>query len=177
MTSCQEECPITTGALLRVRDALAAANVLDKVAIVEVSVDPSRDDAARLGAYAKNFDIPFTLLSGSATNLEKFWGYFGAISERVKEGTPPDIDWESGKPYTFDIAHSDNTFVLNDEGNEAALVEGNANVSGQLPKKLAALLSDEGQSDLTNPGLGSWTPGDLLQTVGAVLGQAIPGGN
>ena len=48
MTSCQEECPITTGALLNVEQALHAAHLTDRVSILEVSVDPWRDDPSRL---------------------------------------------------------------------------------------------------------------------------------
>jgi protein SCO1/2 len=175
MTSCQEECPITTGALLNVEQALHAAHLTDRVSILEVSVDPWRDDPSRLGAYAKTFGVPWTLLTGSSVNLSKFWSWFGSFYERVKEGNPPDVDWETGKPYTFDIVHSDEVFVLGPSGNERALAEGNANVSGKLPKALEGLLSAEGKSDLYHPGFGSWTPAELLQQIGVVLGRAIPG--
>jgi protein SCO1/2 len=174
MTSCQEECPITTGALLSVDRALRAAHLLDKVTIVEVSVDPWRDAPSRLRAYSNTFGIPWTLLTGSQANLSKLWTWFGAYYARAKEGNPPDTNWQTGKPYTFDITHSDNVFVLDAAGNERALVEGNADVAGKLPKALARLLSDEGQHDLEHPGFGSWTPSDMLQAVGTVLGTRIP---
>jgi protein SCO1/2 len=89
MTSCQEECPITTGALLVVNRALAAAHLLDKVTIVEVTVDPWRDVPSRLLAYSKTFGVPFTLLTGSKARLAELWSWFGVFYTRVKEGTPP----------------------------------------------------------------------------------------
>jgi hypothetical protein len=64
--------------------------------------------------------------------------------------------------------------VLGPSGDERGVVQGNANVAGRLPKTLVALLSQEGRQDLADPGLGSWTPSDMLQAIGAVLGRAIP---
>jgi cytochrome oxidase Cu insertion factor (SCO1/SenC/PrrC family) len=174
MTSCQEECPITTGALLSVNQALASAHLLDKVTIVEVSVDPWRDIPSRLLAYSRTFGVPWTLLTGSRANLAELWSWFGVFYERVKEGSPPDTNWQTGKPYTFDIDHSDNVFVLGASGNERALVQANADVGGKLPEALAKLLSGEGRKDLADPGLGSWTPAEMLQAIGAVLGRDIP---
>jgi protein SCO1/2 len=174
MTSCQEECPITTGALLSVNEALKSADLLGKVTIVEVSVDPWRDAPSRLLAYSKTFGVPWTLLTGSTSNIAKLWSWFGVAYERVKEGNPPDTNWQTGKPYTFDIDHSDNVFVLNTSGNERALVQANADTSGRLPKALAKLLSEDGRKDLTDPGPGSWTPAEMLQAIAAVLGGAIP---
>jgi cytochrome oxidase Cu insertion factor (SCO1/SenC/PrrC family) len=173
MTSCQEECPITTGALLSVNQALASAHLLDKVTIVELTVDPWRDVPSRLLAYSRTFGIPWTLLTGSRANLEELWSWFGVFYQRVKEGSPPDTNWQTGMPYTFDIDHSDNVFVLGASGGEQALVQGNADVGGKLPKALAKLLSAEGQKDLTDPGLGSWTPAEMLQAIGSVLGRTI----
>jgi cytochrome oxidase Cu insertion factor (SCO1/SenC/PrrC family) len=173
MTSCQEECPITTGALLSVHLALAGAHLLDKVTIVEISVDPWRDVPSRLLAYSKAFGIPWTLLSGSRANLAKLWSWFGVFYQRVAEEHPPETNWQTGNPYTFDIDHSDDVYVLGPTGRERALVQGNANVSGELPAPLAEVLSNEGRRDLSHPGLGSWTPADMLQVIGSMLGRTI----
>lgn len=104
----------------------------------------------------------------------KQWSWFGVFYQRVKEGNPPDTNWQTGKPYTFDIDHSDNVFVLGPSGDERALAQANADVAGKLLKALAKLLSNEGRKDLTDPGLGSWTPAEMLQAIGAVLGRTIP---
>jgi len=174
MTSCQEECPITTGALLSVNQALESAHLLNKVAIVEVTVDPWRDVPSRLLVYSKTFGIPWMMLTGSRANLAELWSWFGVFYQRVKEGSPPGTNWQTGKPYTFDIDHSDDVFLVGQSGDERALVQGNAAVAGKLPKALANLLSNEGRKDLTDPGLGSWTPAEMLQAIGAVLGRTIP---
>ncbi len=174
MTSCQEECPITTGALLEVRRSLAADHLLGRVSILEVTVDPWRDSPARLRAYASMVGAHWEMVTGSVESLHKLWSWFGVWYERVPEGKPASINWQTGKPYTFDIDHSDAVFVLNRKGNERALVTGDADVGGKLPKSLAALLDRQGLDDLRHPGFGSWTPPEMLTAVGAVLGQPIP---
>lgn len=175
MTSCQEECPITTGALLTVEQSLAQAHLLDRVEIVEVTVDGWRDTPSRFRAYQKAFGVHWTMLTGSLANLDRFWSYFGVWYERVPESKPPNTNWETGKPYTFDIDHSDDVFVLDRAGNERAASGGDADVGGTLPKALSGLLDAQGRADLKADALfGNWTPADMLDSVGSILGQSIP---
>jgi protein SCO1/2 len=178
MTSCQEECPITTGALLTVEQGLARAHMLERVEIVEVTVDPWRDTPSRLRAYGKTFGVPWMMLTGTVANLDRFWSFFGVWYQRVSESNPPNINWETGRPYTFDINHSDDAFVLDQAGNERAVTGGDADVEGKLPKALAGLLDVQGREDLKGDAqYGSWTPVDMLQAVSVVLGRAIPSAN
>jgi hypothetical protein len=97
------------------------------------------------------------------------WKWFGVYYERVKEGTPPDINWQNGKPYTFDIVHTDDVFVIDSSGHERALVQSDANVEGRIPKPLASLLDADGRQDLSHPGFGSWTPRDMVQAVESIV--------
>src|SRR6202050_2966298 len=60
MTSCQEECPITTGALLTVEQSLARAHLLNRVEIVEVTVDGWRDNPSRLRHFPRAFGVHWT---------------------------------------------------------------------------------------------------------------------
>jgi cytochrome oxidase Cu insertion factor (SCO1/SenC/PrrC family) len=175
MTSCQEECPITTGALLTVEQSLARAHLLNRVEIVEVTVDGWRDNPSRLRAFQKAFGVHWTMLTGSVASLDRFWSFFGVWYQRVSESNPPNINWETGRPYTFDINHSDDAFVLDQAGNERAVTGGDADVGGKLPKALAGLLDAQGRQDLQgDAGYGNWTPSDMLQAVGNVLGKAVP---
>ena len=43
LTSCQETCPLTTGAFLDMQRDLAAAGLAGKVTFLEASVDPGHD--------------------------------------------------------------------------------------------------------------------------------------
>lgn len=55
-TSCQGVCPGITARMASLRDTLAARGLLgSRVRLVSVSVDPARDTAAALRAYAERF--------------------------------------------------------------------------------------------------------------------------
>jgi cytochrome oxidase Cu insertion factor (SCO1/SenC/PrrC family) len=174
MTSCQEECPITTGALLTVERSIAEAHETDRVAVVEITVDPGRDSPSRLLAFENKFDAHLTTLTGTPANISRLWAFFGVWYKKVAESNPPDIDWQTGRPYTYDITHTDDAFVLGTSGSVRALSIGNADVDKNLSKPLSSLLDAEGRHDLTQPGLDSWTPADMLHEVGTLLGHPIP---
>ena len=98
LTSCQEECPITTGALLVAHHSLAAGELSQKVAFVEVTVDPGRDTPSRMAAFARLTGSTWPLLTGSRATLAALWHHFGIYYQKVPEGSPPGIDWETACP-------------------------------------------------------------------------------
>jgi len=174
LTSCQETCPITTGAYLEMQRALDAAGVSNKVVLIEASVDPGRDVPERLAAYSGMAGTSWPLLTASAGELEQLWKFFGIYFQPVSEGNPPGIDWQTGQPYTYDVNHSDG-FILLDRNLHERFVTGAApNTGGKLPANLKRLLSDEGRHDLADPGQGAWNVADGLQGVGWLLGRTIP---
>ncbi len=174
MTSCQEICPITTGALLLVEHDLVAAHLQNSVEIVEATIDPARDTPSRLRAYQRAFGVHWTLLTGSPANINRLWSWIGVYYVRVKEPTPPAINWQTHRPYTYDLTHSDAVVVLDREGNERFIAAGNPNVGGRLPAALTGLLDKVGHQNLAQPGFGSWTPADMISAIGSVLGRSIP---
>ncbi len=174
MTSCQEICPITTGALLLVEHDLVAAHLQNQVVVVEATIDPARDTPSRLRAYQHAFGVHWTLLTGTPANIARLWSWVGVYYERVKEANPPAINWQTGRPYTYDLTHSDAVVVLDRSGNERFIAAGNPNVGGTLPKALSRLLDRVGHENLVQPGYGSWTPADMITAVASVLGRSIP---
>ncbi len=90
LTSCQEECPITTAALLDVQRALANDGLSKKVTILEVTVDPGRDTPARMKAYADLSGSTWPLLTGSPATVASLWRHFGIYYEKVAEASPLD---------------------------------------------------------------------------------------
>ena len=76
LTSCQEECPITTAALLSVQRAIRSDGLSKKVAIVEVTVDPGRDTPQRMTAYASLTGSNWTLLTGAPNVLGRVMALF-----------------------------------------------------------------------------------------------------
>jgi protein SCO1 len=173
LTSCQEECPITTGALLAMQQSIDADGLADKVVLAEVTVDPGRDSPARMAAFAKLTGSSWPLLTGSSQTLARLWRYFGIYYQRIPEGSPPGIDWETHKPYTYDVDHSDGFVLLDDSQHERFIAGGMVQISG-IPARLQRLLDAEGQSNLKDPGGGAWTVPDGLSAIGWLLGQPVP---
>jgi cytochrome oxidase Cu insertion factor (SCO1/SenC/PrrC family) len=173
LTSCQEECPITTGALLEMQQSIERAGLSDRVVIAEVTVDPGRDTPARMGAFARLTGSTWPLLTGSATTLARLWKYFGIYYQKVAEDSPPGIDWQTHKPYTYDVDHSDGFVLLDGRQHERFIAGGMVQIAG-LPTRLHHLLDGEGRSNLRNPGGGSWTVPDGLGAIGWLLGKPIP---
>ena len=173
LTSCQEECPITTGALLAMHDAIHHDGLGRYVTLVEVTVDPARDTPARLATYARLTGSWWPLLTGSGPTLARLWGYLGVYYHRVPEGSPPGIDWQTHRPYTYDVDHSDGFILLSPDLEERFVAGGMAKVTTLAPE-LQRLLDGQGREDLAHSGGGSWTVEQGLGAIGWLLGRAIP---
>jgi protein SCO1 len=175
MTSCQETCPITTGAFLQMRSDVRAAGLGGKVTFAEISIDPGRDVPSRMAAYAKRTGATWPLLTGTASDLAALWHYFGVFYQRVAEDNPPGIDWQTGKPYTYDVNHTDGFIVLDGQLHERFATGAEPNlVGGHLERPLAAMLDDQGRHDLAHPAVGAWTIPEGLDVIGWVAGRAVP---
>ena len=144
MTLCHEVCPITTAAFTALTKQLRQAGLANRVAVAEVTVDPWRDTPARLRAYRRLVGADFALLTGTQAEIHRFWNFFGVSYERVPEGNPPDIDWLTHKPETFDVNHTDGLFILDPAGRERMADEGTANVGDHLSPALSRLLDAKG---------------------------------
>jgi protein SCO1 len=173
LTSCQEECPITTAALLVVERALQHDGLSKKVLILEATVDPGRDTPSRMKAYARLTGSTWPLLTGSPATLAALWRYFGIYYQKVAEGSPPGIDWQTHQPYTYDVDHSDG-FVLLDTHLHERFITGGLTKIGQIPQALQKLLDSQGRTNLQKPGAGTWTVNDALNAIGWVAGRAVP---
>jgi cytochrome oxidase Cu insertion factor (SCO1/SenC/PrrC family) len=173
LTSCQEECPITTASLLMIQRALKADGLAKKVTIVEVTVDPGKDSPARMTAYSQLTATTWPLLTGSPSALASLWRYFGVYYKKVPEGSPPGIDWQTHQPYTYDVDHSDG-FILLDSNLHERFVTGGMTSIQQIPSNLRKLLDQQGVQNLHHPGAGTWTVGDALDTIGWFLGRSVP---
>ncbi len=66
-TSCTEVCPLTLGILAAARRQLGAAAT--DVQVIYVTVDPERDDPARMGKFLAGFDPSFVGATGTAAQL------------------------------------------------------------------------------------------------------------
>jgi protein SCO1/2 len=173
LTSCQEECPITTAALLAVQRAIVHDGLSKKVTILEATVDPGRDAPSRMKAYAHLTGSTWPLLMGPPTTLASLWRHLGIYYQKVAEGSPPGFDWQTHRPYTHDVDHSDG-FILIDPHLHERFIAGGMTDIGQIPANLQELLDSQGRKNLENPGAGTWTVSDALNAIGWVLGRPIP---
>lgn len=174
LTSCQETCPITTGAFLQMQRAIDAAGMSREVILIEATVDPGRDSPDRLAAYSAMVGSSWPLLTGTAANLAQLWHFFGVYYQTVPEGSPPGIDWQTGQPYTYDVDHSDGFMLLDSDLHERFATGAMPDVGTQLPPALKRLLDGEGRQDLASPGQGAWTVSDGLRGIGWLLGRSVP---
>ncbi len=173
LTLCHELCPLTTGAFQALRHDVRRAGLGDKVAFAEVSVDPWRDSPARLRAFARTTRTHFPLLTGTPAQLSRFWRFFGVGYWRAKEDRPPDTDWLTGKPLTFDVDHTDGLFLIDARGHERIVDVGMPDTGGRLPPALRQLLNAEGRNELTHPQAG-WTLQEARNDLERLLGRQIP---
>jgi protein SCO1 len=170
LTSCQEECPITTAALLSVYRDIRSDGLSKKVVIVELTVDPGRDTPQRMTAYATLTGSKWPLLTAAPATLAALWRYFGIYYQRVPESSPPGIDWQTHLPYTYDVDHSDG-FVLLDANLHERFIAGGMTHIATIPTNLKKLLDSEGKANLRNPGGGTWTVSDAINAIRWVLGR------
>jgi protein SCO1/2 len=170
MTLCHEVCPMTTAALEQVQSTLDRDGLAGDVTVAEVSVDPWRDTPARLRAYKRLTGLRFRLLTGSRAELTRLWHFFGVYFQRVPQDKPPDRDWLTGKPESFDVQHTDGFFLVDPRGHWRVATIGMPALGGRLPSRLRPLLNDQGRGNLRNP-RAPWTPKEALADVFDLKGR------
>ncbi len=173
LTLCHEVCPLTTGAFVELQRSVTAAGLGDRVVFAEISTDPWRDTPARLRAFERMTGIRFPLLTGTKAQLTAFWHDLGVGFSKSPEGSPPDTDWLTGKPLTFDVTHNDGLFVIGPDGRWRTALLGMPSVAGKLSPALMRLLNAEGRSELAHP-QAAWTIAQGLDAIGFVLRRRIP---
>lgn len=175
MTLCHEVCPMTTGVLMQLVDRLRSAGLGRQVVVAEVTVDPWRDTPARLRAYEHLTGADFQMLTGTQAEIYRFWRkFFGVYYQRVPQGNPPDVDWLTHKPETFDVQHTDGVFFLDPAGQERILDEGMPSLAGgALAAPLKRILNDTGNQNLAHPQL-PWTANEALDDLYYLMNRTIP---
>jgi len=172
LTLCAEVCPITEGAFIQMRAAVHAAGLDDRVAFVEVTIDPERDTPARLRAFQRLIGANWSMFTGTTVEVSAFWKYFGVGYFKTPQRNPPATDWWTHRPETYDVAHSDGLFFLDERGHERIVIVGMPTTGGQLSPALVKLLSAEGRRNLEHP-QAAWTVPQALGDLGSLLGRKI----
>jgi protein SCO1/2 len=174
LTSCQEECPLTTGAFLAMQRAVQRAGLGRQVVFAELTMDPERDTPERLAAYAHLTGAHWSLLAPTSAGLTAIAHFFGFYYEKTPESSPPAIDWQTGQPYTYDMAHSNGFVLLDPSLHERFLTGGPVDLHGRMQTNLKGLLNGEGRKNLTVPGGEGWTVDQGLAAISWLAGHSIP---
>jgi protein SCO1/2 len=107
-SSCPDVCPITLATLASARKKLG--ELRDQVQVVYVTVDPERDDAARLRTYLEKFDPTFLGGTGTGEQLEAVRNEYGIAATRVTKGD------------SYAFSHSSYTYLIDRAGRLRALM-------------------------------------------------------
>ena len=153
---------MTTANILDVERSLRSDKASSDVEIVELSVDPGRDTPTWLAAYAKITGANWQLVTEPPTEPAAIAKFFGFFYQKVPEDKPPDIDWMTGKPLTYDIDHSDGFVIIDPKGVERFVTDSAPNFHGKLDPTLQKFLSPLGRRHLEHPPNPNWTPDDLI---------------
>jgi protein SCO1 len=107
-TNCAAVCPVTLATLAQARSSLGKA--ADAVQVIYVTVDPERDDAARMKDYLAEFDPSFIGATGAPDALAAVRQKYGVTA--IKHGT--------GDDYVMD--HSSSIYLIDPAGKLRALM-------------------------------------------------------
>jgi protein SCO1/2 len=107
-TSCPEICPTTLAVLAQARKKLSVS--ADEVHVVFVTVDPERDDAARMRKYLASFDPTFVGGTGTAEQLAAVRQAYGVVAEKMPVAGG------------YTVAHSSFTYLIDRDGSLRALM-------------------------------------------------------
>lgn len=174
LTLCHEVCPMTTGALTQLTNEVRQAGLSKQVVVAEATVDPWRDSPTRLRAYRRLSGANFAMLTGSQQEIHRLWQFFGVYYQRVPQGRPPDVDWLTHQPETFDIQHTDGIFFIDPAGQERIAEQGMPSVA-HLSPTLKSLLNDQGRQNLAHPQT-PWTADAALDDLYYLMNRNIPAG-
>ncbi|MDY6948442.1 MAG: SCO family protein [Pseudomonadota bacterium] len=101
-TSCPEVCPTTLAVLAQARKRLGEQGA--RVQVVYVTVDPERDDAARMRAYLQGFDLTFIGGTGTPAELADVRKNYGVMAERKAAGN------------SYSVGHSSSVYLIDRNG-------------------------------------------------------------
>jgi protein SCO1/2 len=176
LSLCQDVCPLTSANYAAIDRSLAAAQLQNRVQLIELTVDPQRDTPARLHAYRQIFHAPtnWSLLTASPAVVAQIWEFFGAYYKRTPEDQPPGVDWLTGRPLTYDVDHSDVLVYLDQTGQERFVIVGLPNTQGKpLPPEMQRFLSDLGRTHQLHPAADTWTAPQALGVLSWLVGTHL----
>jgi protein SCO1 len=108
-TSCTAVCPITLSVLAAARSKLNAA--AEQVQVIYITVDPGRDNAARMRKFLHGFDASFVGGTGTEQQLAAVRAAYGiSVSEKIP------------MPGGYALNHSSYIYLIDRDGGLRALM-------------------------------------------------------
>lgn len=108
-TQCGYLCPTTMAELGKMYRLLEEQGVNDLPKVVMISIDPKRDDLAKLGKYVQAFHPSFYGARGEEQSIQAMTREMGIAYAKV--ASPDDKD-----PQNYDIQHSGAVMLFNPQG-------------------------------------------------------------
>lgn len=103
-TNCPEVCPTTLATLAQARKALGGD--ANDVQVVYVTVDPARDDVARIRQYLAAFDPTFIGGTEAPDKLAEMRKRYGVVAEKIA----------SPQPNAYGMNHSTSVWLIDRAG-------------------------------------------------------------
>lgn len=109
-TNCPEVCPTTLATLAQARKELGAEAA--NVQVVYVTVDPARDDIARIRQYLTAFDATFIGGTDTPDKLAEMRKRYGVVAEKIA----------SKQPNAYGMNHSTSVWLIDCTGKLRAMM-------------------------------------------------------
>jgi protein SCO1/2 len=110
-TNCGNVCPVSLAQLAQARAKLGAA--ASDVQVLFVTVDPARDNAARLKTYLSAFDPSFIGVTGTPAQITALLSEYGISAQRLKV---------AGSTTDYTMHHSSYLYFIDRHGMQRALM-------------------------------------------------------
>lgn len=87
-TTCPVACPTTLARLTQAREILKKERMALLVRTAFITVDPQRDDPARIAEYLQHFSLPVNGITGDEPTIAAVAKSYGAAFEKVEDASP-----------------------------------------------------------------------------------------
>lgn len=170
-TQCTASCAFTTSAFAQLEAELRSAGVSQKVALVELTVDPGHDSPARLASFAELTGASWQLLTGTPAQVGRLWRYLGLYNQLGPASSGPPRDWLTSQAPTYGVSYANAVYFVGPHGN--LRVSEFAAPVASLDPGVRHLVSLEGLPQPGAPKAG-WSVSQALGDIEVVLDRRIP---